>query len=91
VLFATRRSSEVWSKEEWDPHCGIVREAAERFATRQVLKIAAEIHPLVARNGELVVPEGISEELRASITSFEPELRWAAGLETPPGGTWGRA
>ena len=91
VLYATRKRSEAWTEGEWDLHCGIVREAAERFATREVMRITAEIHPLVVRDGELVVPEGLSEEMLTKIEKYKPELRWAAGLPTPPGEQWGRA
>ena len=66
-------------------------EAEERAVTREVLSIIAELRSLVLRNGELVVPEGISAGLLGRIKTYEPELRWAAGKPTPPGECWGRA
>jgi hypothetical protein len=66
----------------------------EKRITREILRIIADI-PDDMCVGDLVhgdvllLPEGISEDLRAWIVALEPYLRWAAGKEANawlPGG-----
>ena len=77
-----------------DPRiCPPQRELSEEQVTREVLRIIAALgaRGLILRSGELVIPEGLPDELLTRIRCFEPELRWAAGMPTPPGERWGRA
>jgi hypothetical protein len=53
-------------------------EAEELAITREVLLLIAELHPLVVRDGHVIVPD-ITEEPTARIRRVEGELPWATG------------
>ena len=57
--------------------------AAEQCVTRECMKISAQLRSdhqrLLVRDDVLVVPVGISEDLKDRMVRLEPYLRWAAG------------
>jgi hypothetical protein len=71
------------------PQPSLPTEAEERAITREVLLVIAALHPLKARDGRIVIPDGASEELVERIGRVEGELLWARGYESGP--RWGCA
>jgi hypothetical protein len=59
----------------------------ERQITREVLLLLCELDPPTVRDGRVVIPEGVSEELRARIEEVEGEILWSLGKESGP--RWG--
>jgi hypothetical protein len=56
--------------------------AEEKRITRLCVMTSAELPDgLLVRDDVLVIPEGISEDLRDRMVRLEPYLRWAAGKE----------
>ena len=64
-----------------------VSEAEEREIIREVLILLAELHPVTARDGRIVVPNKAMEELANRIRASQGELLWALGKESGP--RWG--